>query len=35
MNRQSPFALIDRAPGVSAEHIRQRTEAFYTDPEGA
>jgi 3-oxoacid CoA-transferase subunit B len=34
-NRQSPFALIDRAPGVSAEHIRQRTEAFYTDPEGA
>ena len=34
-NRQSPFALIDRAPGVSTEHIRQCTEAFYTEPGGA
>jgi 3-oxoacid CoA-transferase subunit B len=34
-NRQSPFALIDTAPGVAADRIRQCTEAFYTDPEGA
>ena len=34
-NRQSPFVLTDRAPGVSAEHIRRCTEALYFDPEGA
>jgi 3-oxoacid CoA-transferase subunit B len=28
-NRQSPFELIEVAPGVSADRIRESTEAFY------
>jgi 3-oxoacid CoA-transferase subunit B len=34
-NRQSPFELIECAPGMSAERIRQNTEAFYIDRQPA
>jgi 3-oxoacid CoA-transferase subunit B len=30
-NRQSPFALIELAPGISGDRIRDNTEAFYIE----
>lgn len=30
-NRQSPFCLIDLAPGVTAEEVQAKTEASYKD----
>jgi len=34
-SRQMPFALIETAPGISADRIREATEAFYIDKESA
>jgi 3-oxoacid CoA-transferase subunit B len=34
-DRQSPFELIELAPGISAQHIREITEAHYLDREFA
>jgi 3-oxoacid CoA-transferase subunit B len=34
-SRQMPFALIEAAPGISADRIRENTEAFYIDKEPA
>jgi 3-oxoacid CoA-transferase subunit B len=30
--RSSPFQLLERAPGVSLEEVRARTEAYYDSP---
>ena len=30
-DRQSPFALIETAPGITAADIREKTEAFYEE----
>jgi 3-oxoacid CoA-transferase B subunit len=30
--RSSPFRLLERAPGVSLEEVRARTEAYYDSP---
>jgi 3-oxoacid CoA-transferase subunit B len=34
-SRQMPFALIEAAPGISADRIRDNTEAFYIDKASA
>jgi 3-oxoacid CoA-transferase subunit B len=34
-SRQMPFSLIEVAPGISADRIRDNTEAFYVDEEPA
>jgi 3-oxoacid CoA-transferase subunit B len=32
LNRQSPFRLLELAPGVTAAEVRERTSAHYTEP---